>query len=1213
MKSKLFKKLIAAGAAAAMVSQLGFVIPASAATIYSQDYESVTSIADVWTSQNAQTNLQLLTDRTNYANYTNDLTGSGGARQKSRSSYSDFTVDLTGKTSYVIEFDLAVNSGSQDATQFAIRTGAIPKANSTLTGDYILNMTVPANSTTWTINDVATSTVNIPASEWCHYTYYVDHSKSLATLTIEGETSGMVADKMVVAAPAEVKNITGLYYLNGRYYANMSIDNIVVRDVEADDVFGEVGAEVMADIDIVSQPTIINQPAEGTTNEAAITLKVNGSLGGDLTEDATYEWSWIGNDTDDGYVVMTPNDETLNITVRNGVSNHYIVATAAVTYGEVTQTVAVPFAVIGATAKDANQLIPDLGYPESMDDLPDSLVGYVGTANGINSKDLILNNWSIYGSNAARTMKLVEMEGRKALEFASNGGGGTTLSVYQWPAQQNQYIVDMTIMPADGSNYGIYTNTPNNANAVAEWTFTCSGGTLNAGTESISGVNAGEWTRVLVSADPSVGTYSVTAYDAEGALLGTISDVVIPENTSGKSAVYLCVSGTMPSYLNAISEYIPTADTVEVVSSADVVRVPETEGEVETLDFTANCATEDGVKVTGAVTWSLADEYAGVELVPTGAQTAELRVSAGASGSVEVTAVRDGVSASKTVQLTTSSDVVSFTDSTSSITIPFEGEESIVENFEAVTLDKDGNVVEGKTITYDLLASDGVNPASLKGVTFENGVLTVEAGANPGIVYVRATNSDGLVNRVRVNIHGMMFAFGSGEPEEGYTQVTNDVYTERLGYGFVDASALTVNETDVTGSADYRFKATVPNGNYVVEVETTAASMTSEVVESVPATTGITKQGANFQVAVCDGVLDLTFPAESSVSKIEISQTAAKTPLDKPKVYAVGDSTTANSGAIANDPQGRSYCSWGNSVTNGTTAVPDTFSGFANHGMAGRDSVNFYNQGRMEAVLLSVNPGDYVTINMGINSREAGEGDSFYTLIKDYYVQGVIQRGATPIILTATADGPGYSNSAGTYDEATGHFSIACPDRARNPVLRQIAEELGLHVIDMGQFGEDYINSLTMDDVEAFNTEYDKDFQSVFELVQYLYPDHNHYIEPLASVYATYALSEVEKIANGEIEEPDKPLTVTFGTATAADGKITVPVTTEGEGSLDVNLIAAQYDADGNLVKTDIANVTVTEATTSVTVDSAMESATTLYIWDADMTPLANAQDVAAE
>ena len=143
--------------------------------------------------------------------------------------------------------------------------------------------------------------------------------------------------------------------------------------------------------------------------------------------------------------------------------------------------------------------------------------------------------------------------------------------------------------------------------------------------------------------------------------------------------------------------------------------------------------------------------------------------------------------------------------------------------------------------------------------------------------------------------------------------------------------------------------------------------MTSEVVEGVAATTGITKTGTQFNVAVCDGVLDLTFESGSTLSDLTITQAAAKAALAKPAVYAIGDSTT-NNNASGN-------ISWGNRVGNGV-AVPDTFSSFSNNGMAGRDSVNFYNQGRVETVLLSVCPGDYVTVNMGINSKEAGESAS---------------------------------------------------------------------------------------------------------------------------------------------------------------------------------------------------------------------------------------------
>ena len=37
----------------------------------------------------------------------------------------------------------------------------------------------------------------------------------------------------------------------------------------------------------------------------------------------------------------------------------------------------------------------------------------------------------------------------------------------------------------------------------------------------------------------------------------------------------------------------------------------------------------------------------------------------------------------------------------------------------------------------------------------------------------------------------------------------------------------------------------------------------------------------------------------------------------------------------------------------------DDFSSYQNHGMAGRNSAGYYNEARLEAVLLATAPGDY--------------------------------------------------------------------------------------------------------------------------------------------------------------------------------------------------------------------------------------------------------------
>ena len=181
--------------------------------------------------------------------------------------------------------------------------------------------------------------------------------------------------------------------------------------------------------------------------------------------------------------------------------------------------------------------------------------------------------------------------------------------------------------------------------------------------------------------------------------------------------------------------------------------------------------------------------------------------------------------------------------------------------------------------------------------------------------------------------------------------------------------------------------------------------------------------------------------------------------------------------------------------------------------MAGRDSVNFYNQGRVETVLLSVCPGDYVTVNMGINSKEAGESASYYTLLNNYYVEGIIQRGAIPVIVTATP--LGFSSSQYPYNASTGKFTVNRGTGAHNGDLRKIAQSHNLNIIELGYYFEDYFNSLTAEDVAAYNAENGTSFTSQVELVKSWYGDHNHYKQYLADKIGSYILDSVSKIAGG--------------------------------------------------------------------------------------------------
>ncbi|MBQ8301765.1 MAG: hypothetical protein IJX57_07395, partial [Clostridia bacterium] len=736
----------------------------------------------------------------------------------------------------------------------------------------------------------------------------------------------------------------------------------------------------------------------------------------------------------------------------------------------------------------------------------------VGASNAINSQDLVLNSWSMYGSNGTRTLALAaDEDGTKYLRFAINGGSGSAVPLYQLAEQTQQYIVDMKVRFTGGDvTFGHYFNTPNNGTNDPNWTATYGSGALTVGTQSITGLNSTDWFRIVVSADESAGTFWAKVYDDAGTLVGEVADEPLA-TTSTATQKYFCFQGTYPLDLASFKIYYPTASTLTINTEAETVQVPEDATPTE-VSLAGILKDTDGFAMTGALTWSLDEEYAGVSIVNDGAQGAKLSVTneAGA-GTITVVATYGSARAEKQLTLSTTGNAIAFTNFNSSLTIPFAGEENVTATFAAEARNKDGVKIEGSAVTYEMVDAAGEAVSELRGVTFDpaTGVLTVEAGAASKVVYIKATSVVGegdeqetLTSRVKVNIHGLSFAFGSDAPaDDSFTQVTSaDAYTDKIGYGFADTSVVTDAAANVTGTADYRFKAKVPNGNYVVNVTTSSATMTSEVVESVTAVTGISKSGAQFKVAVCDGVLDLTFLSASTLTDLTITQDAAKTEQAKPSVYAIGDSTTSNTGNGAR--------SWGNCVGVGVT-LPEVFGSFSNNGMAGRDSVNFYNQGRVETVLLNVCPGDYVTVNMGINSKETNEGVSYETLLSEYYIDGIIQRGGIPVIVTATPQGP-VGNYVGNY--SNGVFTCNRGDGARNNVLRALAKEKGLNLIELGLWGDEYFNSLTEADATAAGK------TTVLELVQSWYVDHNHYCEPLGNKIGEYILGCLAEIEGGSEE-----------------------------------------------------------------------------------------------
>ena len=410
-------------------------------------------------------------------------------------------------------------------------------------------------------------------------------------------------------------------------------------------------------------------------------------------------------------------------------------------------------------------------------------------------------------------------------------------------------------------------------------------------------------------------------------------------------------------------------------------------------------------------------------------------------------------------------------------------------------------------------------------------------------------------------------------------------YSDALGRGFVvykgTIGDLTVADDGIHSSKSFQFRLAAANGNYEVTV-TTSSAETEIISEAItePVTyldadgksaiyhppfdeaTGIpligvpkkVESGKPFQVAVVDGVLDLSFiRMESDI--VLSSITVRALPLlqrEKPWLVAIGDSTT--------NLDYEDKCSWGNVIDKGMVALPDSIGGFFNAGASGADDVTFIAWSRLEAALLHTCPGDIVTVNMGINQAKkytiggitVAQSDSraaTLPLMENYYIKGIQQRGGIPVITTITARGP--YDSAGTPEDNGGLYYLNATtvnddelfvagkrytkgdtvlahtwansrhQQPYNVLLYAIATNYNLHVFDLGIWGEQFFQSLTDDDRAYYNAANGTDFATVYDMVKHgYYADQNHYHATLGVVFAAYMLDCVDRFVRGTYVYP---------------------------------------------------------------------------------------------
>ncbi len=313
------------------------------------------------------------------------------------------------------------------------------------------------------------------------------------------------------------------------------------------------------------------------------------------------------------------------------------------------------------------------------------------------------------------------------------------------------------------------------------------------------------------------------------------------------------------------------------------------------------------------------------------------------------------------------------------------------------------------------------------------------------------------------------FDFGPGKVAKGYLQVlANTTYSKEIGYGFepgakvtcLDRSGKDALRSDFCASNQpFYFSVALPEGNYDVTVtlgdaqEETTTTVNAELrrlmLERVQTARGkfVTR---TFTVNVrtpqingdgevklkdrekttewwaWDEQLTLEFnDSHPSVCAIEIIR------VEAPTIYLLGDSTVC-------DQPSEPYNSWGQMLTR--FFKPGI--AIANHAESGESLRSSLGAHRLDKVLSTMKPGDYLIIQYGHNDeKEKGEGVGAFTTYKadlKKFVAEARKRGGIPVLVTPvqrrTFDQNGkITNSHGDYPEA----------------VRQIAREENVSLIDL--------------------------------------------------------------------------------------------------------------------------------------------------------------------
>ena len=259
---------------------------------------------------------------------------------------------------------------------------------------------------------------------------------------------------------------------------------------------------------------------------------------------------------------------------------------------------------------------------------------------------------------------------------------------------------------------------------------------------------------------------------------------------------------------------------------------------------------------------------------------------------------------------------------------------------------------------------------------------------------------------------------------------------------------------EVNGQADYWVQDFLTTGSWTVWQERGIVLPLKKGENTIKMTSETTQGGPNLDYLHIEWT-------DEPIAQVYEEPPVVTTPVQpnvSRTIYIAGDSTVQTYNAKYAPQQG-----WGAYLGENLSDKVTV----SNHAIAGRSSKSFYDNGRLDTILGSIQKNDYLLIQFGINDSAASKAERYAPTcgkvpgtagsFEDYmakYIEGAKSKGATPVLVTTVIGLKSYDSKSKQF---VGSYSNYCN------AMKQLAAYYNIPCIDLNSLMVAHYNSIGYD------------------------------------------------------------------------------------------------------------------------------------------------------